>query len=167
MNVKVGDTPVFTLVALDRNGNYTAFFRNICNDVKKLARRFEMEAAAKIFWWLLRRGIVNEDVLQLIAKAFSEEDCLAALNTRYIKGRVVSKKSIDTQFCISTFDKLNPEADIMLAMSEVEKEAHQQKVALKQATFKSKSTLSLGSGHQHDGGEGTHSLGATALPAQL
>jgi hypothetical protein len=49
MNNKVGDTPVFTLVALDRNGNYTAFFRNTYDDVKKLARRFEMEAAANIF----------------------------------------------------------------------------------------------------------------------
>jgi hypothetical protein len=110
MNVKEGDTRVFTLVALDRNGNYTAFFRNTYEDVKKLAHRFEMEAAANILWWLLRRGIVNDDVAQLITKAFSEEDCLAALNTRYVEGRVVSQKSLDTELRISTFDKLNPEA---------------------------------------------------------
>ena len=171
MNIKVGDTRVFTLVALDRNGNYAAFFRNTYDDVKKLASRFEMEAAANIFWWLLRRGIENKDVTQLIATAFSEEDCLAALNTRYVEGRVVSQKLIDTELRISTFDKLNPEANITLAMSEAVKEAHQQKVAmkvaLKQATFQGKSILSLGSGQQHDGWEGTQSIGTTALPAQL
>jgi len=169
MNVKAGDTPVFTLVALDRNGNYTAFFRNTYEDVKKLAHRFEMEAAANILWWLLRRGIVNDDVAKLITKAFSEEDCLAALNTRYVEGRVVSQKSLDTELRISTFDKLNPEADITSAMSEAEKEAHQRMTALKEAAFQGKSTLSLGSGYQHDGGEGTvysrrnYSLGDTAF----
>jgi hypothetical protein len=108
-------------------------------------------------------------VAQLITKAFSEEDCLAALNTRYVEGRVVSQKSLDTELRISTFDKLNPEADITSAMSEAEKEAHQRMTALKEAAFQGKSTLSLGSGYQHDGGEGTvysrrnYSLGDTAF----
>jgi hypothetical protein len=117
-----------------------------------------MEAAANIFWWLLRRGIENKDVTQLIATAFSEEDCLAALNTRYVEGRVVSQKLIDTELRISTFDKLNPEANITLAMSEAVKEAHQQKVAmkvaLKQATFQGKSILSLGQDNNTTGGKG-------------
>ena len=54
-------------------------------------------------------------------------------------------------------------------MLEVEKEAHQQKAALKEAAFQGRSTILLGSAYQHEGGEGTvyskknYSLGETAF----
>ena len=52
MRIKVGDTPVFCLVAR-KDGSYIAFYRNIYDEVKKYAKRFESEPAGYIMHHVL------------------------------------------------------------------------------------------------------------------
>ena len=156
MRMKVNDTPVFTLIGRNKTGTFTGFYRSSYEEVKKYARRFEGDAAAYIMYWLLGRGVNDEDTLKLLQAAFTEQECEAALNTKYVNGIVVSQRTIERELRVSAFDRDNPNMDITQGMTDEEKSGHQQRVeALKDAAFKGKSNMSVGSKNNNWGSDGT------------
>jgi hypothetical protein len=81
MKIKVGNTPVFCLVAR-KDASHVAFHRNIHDKVKKYVKRFESDPAAHIMFWFLRRGIEEDDVVEFLKMAFDAEEVAVALDIR-------------------------------------------------------------------------------------
>ena len=156
MKIKLQGTPVFLLVA-KKDGTIIAFHRNTYDEVKE-RKGFESEPARHIMHWLLRRGIMNDDITNLLKVAFSEEEAVGALETKMEGGRVVSQRTLERVKQFSDFDRLNPDVNITQAMRESEIVEYRNKqaiLALREAAFHGKSSINLGEKNKFLDGEGT------------
>ena len=162
MRIKVGDTPVFCLVAR-KDGSYIAFYRNIYDEVKKYAKRFESEPAGYIMYWLLKRGIVKDDVVDFLQTAFEAEEVAAALQTKMEDGVIISQRALEQEKCIARFDLVNPNIDITEAMREAEVAAHKKQLvdSIKETAFHGRGGLTLDEKNTDWGGGSTIYLGKT------
>ena len=107
MKIKVGNTPVFCLVAR-KEASHVAFHRNIYDEVKKYVKRFEGDPAAHIMFWLLRRCIEEDDVVDFLKMAFDAEEVAVALDTKMENGIIISKRALEQEKLIARFDQANP-----------------------------------------------------------
>jgi hypothetical protein len=144
IKIKVGDTPVFCLVAR-KDASYIAFHRNIHEEVKKYVKRFESEPAAHIMFWLLKRGIEEDDVVEFLNMAFDAEEVAAALDSRMENGIIISKRALEQEKLIARFDLVNPNVDITEAMREAEIADYKKKLvdSLKETAFSGRVGLTL------------------------
>jgi hypothetical protein len=144
MKIKVGNTPVFCLVAR-KEASHVAFHRNIYDEVKKYVKRFEGDPAAHIMFWLLRRGIEEDDVVDFLKMAFDAEEVAVALDTKMENGIIISKRALEQEKLIARFDQANPNIDITQAMREAEVTDYNKKLveSLKETAFDGRVGLSL------------------------
>jgi hypothetical protein len=135
---------VFCLVAR-KDGSYIAFHRNIYDEVKKYAKRFESEPAGYTMYWLLNRGIVEDDVVDFLQTAFEAEEVAAALQTKMEGGIIISQWALEQEKRIARFDSVNPNIDITEAMREVEVAAHKKQLvdSFKDTAFHGREGLTL------------------------
>jgi hypothetical protein len=144
MKVKVGNTPVFCLVAR-KDASFIAFHRNIHEEVKKYVKRFESEPAAHIMFWLLKQGIVEDDMVEFLNMAFDAEEVAAALDTKMESGIIISKRALEQEKLIARFDLVNPNIDITEAMREAEVADYNKKLvdSFKETAFHGRVGLTL------------------------
>ena len=156
MRMKVGDTPIFCLVAR-RDGSYIAFYRNIYDEVKMYAKRFESEPAGYIMYWLLKRGIVEDDIVNFLQTAFDAEEVAAALQTKMEDGVIISQRALEQEKRIARFDSVNPNIDITEAMREAEVTAHKKQLvdSIKETAFHGRGGLTLDEKNTDWGGGST------------
>ena len=107
-------------------------------------------------FWLLRRGVEHQDVYDLLSATFTPEEATAALEAKWVDGMVRTQRTIDVDWGLSAFDRVNKDLNITLGMTEEEKKDYEGKLSnAKDTTFNGKSNLSLGSTNQNWGGKGT------------
>ena len=113
--------------------------------MKKYAKRFESEPAGYIMYWLLKIGIVEDNVVDFLQAAFEAEEVAAALETKMEDGIIISQRALEQEKRIARFDSVNPNLDITEAMREAEVLAHKKRLvdSVKDTAFHGREGLTL------------------------
>jgi hypothetical protein len=104
-----------------------------------------MDYSAHIMFWLLRRGIEEDDVVEFLNMAFDAEEVAVALDTKMENGIIISKRALKHEKLIARFDLANPNIDITEAMREAEVADYNKKLvdSFKETAFHGRVGLKL------------------------
>lgn len=76
---------IWILVTEISEGVIGGFFSSIIPDVKIMAREWSTNPAVQIYWSLVRRGVVEEDVRKFLAESFETSELLKIEKSRWSK----------------------------------------------------------------------------------
>ena len=123
MAMIVDDRKIWQCISRSTNGRFTGYFDsvedNICKEVEDVAKSL----GAAVFWFLMRKGAVQEDVVKLIKRCFTLTEQQKCTRSRYSTSRGCIVDDLAEKDIINSVKKSGA-FDMTHGLSEKEKKIH-------------------------------------------
>jgi hypothetical protein len=82
--MEVKKKKVWICLSKNTNGTFTGYFSSLVAKIKDYVQKFITCPMAQVFWWLRRRGCLNNDVNRIIQYCFTLEKQKQVTRSKYL-----------------------------------------------------------------------------------
>ena len=130
---EIGGQQLWLVISKSTRGTHTGYFSSVITGHGAYVENFSLCPAANIFWFLLRKGVVKDDVVKMIKGSFSITEQQKCTNSVYSKSKGFAVVKSKGGKSILTATKGNEAYDMTRGLSKTEKEIRAAKYGLASA----------------------------------